>query len=160
MLKRRPRLSALVLGLLAVATAGVVAAATSNAAPKEQPLHGQMRNIVQHPCGSATGVCSSFEASGSIHGDGLVSVDTYPDAANLGFSKAHTVIHTKKGDLTCHEAALFDLPGQDHAFVDLCLIDGGTGDYAGATGYIQEVGTFDFAANVGQLDYYGKLIRS
>ena len=46
----------------------------------------------------------------------------------------------------------------DHAFVDLCVITGGTGMYAGATGYIQEVGTFDFAANLGRLDYYGKLV--
>ena len=35
---------------------------------------------------------------------------------------------------------------------------GGTGTYDGASGYIQEVGTFDFAANRGELDYYGKLI--
>ena len=68
------------------------------------------------------------------------------------------MIHTKKGDLTCHEAAVFDVAGADHAFVDLCLINGGTGMYAGATGYIQEVGTFDFAANQRQLEYYGKLV--
>ena len=32
-----------------------------------------------------------------------------------------------------------------------------TGIYAGATGYIQEEGTFDFANNVGQLEYQGKI---
>ena len=37
------------------------------------------------------------------------------------------------------------------------MITGGTGIYAGATGYIQEVGTFDFAANLGELEYFGKI---
>ena len=41
--------------------------------------------------------------------------------------------------------------------MDECIITGGTGIYAGATGYIQEVGTFDFAANLGELEYYGKI---
>ena len=64
----------------------------------------------------------SFVAMGNINGDGLVSVDTFPNPAELGFSKAHTVIHTDKGDLRCGtEAALFDLAGADHAFVDLCF---------------------------------------
>ena len=63
----------------------------------------------------------------------------------------------KKGDLTCTEAALFDLIGPDHGFVDECIITGGTGIYEGATGYIQEVGTFDFAANLGELEYTGKI---
>ena len=102
-----------------------------------------------------TAVCSSFDASGSIQGTGVVDVDTPPDAN--GFSKAHTTITTKKGNLTCHEAAIFDVVDPEHPFVDLCLIDGGTGRYAGATGWIQEVGTFDFDANVGSLDYYGQI---
>jgi hypothetical protein len=110
-------------------------------------------------CQSASAVCSRFTATGDIKGDGLVFIDTFPNNDVPSFSKAHTVIHTKKGDLTCTEAALFDLQGADHAFVDECIITGGTGDYAGATGYIQEVGTFDFANNLGELEYFGKLIR-
>jgi hypothetical protein len=165
MLKRFARRRIVTLGLLPLTAVAAVAFATTTYAaslghgPKEQRLHGEMRNIQQGPCGSATGRCSTFEATGEIKGDGLVNIDTFPDASKFGYSEAHTIIHTKKGDLTCHEAALFELPVPDpHPFVDLCLIDGGTGHYAGASGYIQEVGTFDFAANVGQLDYYGKLI--
>jgi hypothetical protein len=142
-----------------VAVAAIVIATGSDAAPGSIPLRGKMRDITQISCGSATHVCSTFVATGDINGDGLVSVDTFPNPAELGFSKAHTVIHTAKGDLRCgNEGALFDLTGADHAFVDLCLITGGTGTYDGASGYIQEVGTFDFAANRGELDYYGKLI--
>jgi hypothetical protein len=158
MLKRMPRRYAFALALLSLAAAGIVAVAASDAAPKAIPLHGHMLNIANFGgpgCGSATGVCSSFTATGDINGDGVVSVDTFPSAD--GISKAHTVIHTKKGDLKCSEAAIFDVAGADHAFVDLCVITGGTGLYDGASGYIQEVGTFDFAANLGQLEYYGKL---
>jgi hypothetical protein len=151
----------IVLGLLFLlaVTASAISAAASSAAGNSVPLHGKMRgisNFFPPACTSVTGVCSSFVATGSINGDGIVNVDTFPSAE--GISKAHTVIHTSKGDLRCHEQAIFDLAGADHAFVDLCIIDGGTGTYEGASGYIQEVGTFDFANNVGELDYYGKLI--
>ena len=165
------RLGVLVGLLPLVAVAAVLLAGTSNAGVRTIPLHGSMTNIhnthtpgiplpfgPEDPgCQTTSGVCSRFEASGNIHGDGLVFIDSFPNQDSPSFSKAHTVITTDKGNLMCHEAALFDLQGADHAFVDLCIVDGGTGQYAGATGYIQEVGTFDFASNVGQLDYYGKL---
>jgi hypothetical protein len=147
---------ALSFGVLPLAAAAAfVIASVSNADPGSIPLHGQMRNIHHVPCNSAIGLCSVFEATGDIKGDGIVYIDTLPNAD--GYSKAHTVITTKKGTLTCHEQAVFDVIGADHPFVDLCLIDGGTGRYEGAGGYIQEVGTFDFASDLGQLDYYGKL---
>jgi hypothetical protein len=159
--RRGRRVYAPVLGLLALVVAAVVIAGPSTAAPTATPLHGNMRNIQNFGgpgCSSPVGVCSSFSATGSIKGDGVVTVLTFPSAE--GLSQARTLITTKKGELHCHESALFDLTeASDHAFVDLCAIDGGTGDYAGASGCIQEVGTFDFANNVGQLDYYGKLIR-
>ena len=105
----------------------------------------------------ASGSITLASSDGSELKNGVVFVDTFPNAD--GISKAHTVIHTKQGDVACSEQAIFDLtPGSDHAFVDLCLISGGTGKYAGASGYIQEAGTFDFAANLGEADYQGKLI--
>jgi len=161
MLKVRQRRLAVVLGLVTLlATSAVAVVATSDAASKTKKLHGKMvdiQNFGGPDCGSASGVCSRFTAKGDLKGEGIVFVDTFPTNDVPSFSKAHTVIHTKKGDLTCTEAALFDLAGADHAFVDLCIVTGGTGLYAGATGYIQEVGTFDFAANLGELEYFGKL---
>ena len=68
---------------------------------------------------------------------------------------------------SCTETAIFDITGLppeppfppgDHAFVDLCVITGGTELYEGASGYIQEVGTFDFSTGVGQLEYSGELV--
>jgi len=160
--KRGRRRYAASLGLLTlVAAASVAIIGASNATSKSTAIHGRMLDIQNFGgpgCGSATGVCSSFTATGNIKGDGKVFVDTFPTNEQISISRAHTVITTKKGNLTCTEGALFDLFGAEHAFVDLCVITGGTGIYAGATGYIQEVGTFDFAANRGQLEYFGKLV--
>jgi hypothetical protein len=174
---RLPLRLGVLLGLVPlVALAAVLLAGTSNAGgTKYFKLRGQMENIhnTHNPaapppaaffgpadpgCQSASGVCSRFTAvGGDLRGDGLVFIDSFPSQASPSFSEAHTVITTKNGELRCHEAALFDLQGADHAFVDLCIVDGGTGDFADATGYIQEVGTFDFANNVGQLDFYGSV---
>jgi hypothetical protein len=144
-------------GLAIILTVG---GGTLAQAAESVELSGRMEGISNFSgpdCGSATGVCSRFTSSGSIIGDGVVFVDTPPSAD--GISKAHTVITTVDGDLTCSETAVFDLtPESDHAFVDLCIIDGGTGRYAGATGYIQESGTFDFETNVGAASYVGRLI--
>ena len=135
-----------------------------------------MEHIIQHfGCtDSPVGVCSTFEANGEIKGDGYVIVDTFP-TGEFGFSQAHTVIHTKKGDLRCHEAALFVYPPDSDGvspLMDICLIDGtttaqhqgSTGIYAGASGFIQETGTFTYTditvfppVGEGSLDYTGKI---
>ena len=109
---------------------------------------------------SASGVCSSFRATGDIKGDGQVFIDTFPNSDVPSFSKAHTTITHQEGRPDVHRGgALRPLQPADphfpHNFVDHCVITGGTGIYAGATGTIQEVGTFDFTDNLGQLEYYG-----
>jgi hypothetical protein len=161
-MQKRGRRFGLLLGLLTVAVAAAAIVGASDATSNSTSIHGRMLNIQNFPCQSATGVCSSFTATGSIKGTGTVFIDTFPTPyptpqSRSLVSAAHTIIETKKGNLTCSELAIFDAPRADHPFVDLCMITGGTGIYAGATGYIQESGTFDFASNVGQLEYIGKL---
>jgi hypothetical protein len=163
--RKRFVLSTVLLALVAVAA--IVISSGSNAASRTLPLHGKMRNITQHfGCPDAPvppHVCSTFDATGSLNGDGYVIVDVppAPDLSHNGYSEAHTVIHTDKGDVRCHEGALFAAPGPDliSPFVDLCQIDGGTGIYKDATGYIEESGTFDVSQTpaVGQLDYEGTI---
>jgi hypothetical protein len=148
------------LTLVAAAAAAILGAA--DATSSSTAIKGRMLNISNFPCASATGVCSSFTSTGAIRGEGTVFIDTFPTPyptpqSRSLVSAAHTIIETKKGNLTCSELAIFDAPRPDHPFVDLCIVTGGTGIYAGATGYIQESGTFDFAANVGQLEYIGQL---
>jgi hypothetical protein len=149
----------LVLVAAALVLAGTAAGGGGRDSSDSIDLDGKLSgisNFFAPACTSVTGVCSRFSIKGEIKGDGVVFIDTFPTAE--GESHAHTVIHTKRGDLTCSEIAIFDLVGSDHGFVDLCIVTGGTGKYAGATGYIQEVGTFDFATNVGGGHYHGKLI--
>ena len=176
LMHRRRRLAVMAGLLLSLTAVGVILAGSGDAAPQTKKLHGKMENIhnthtvgiplpfgPEDPgCLSSSGVCSRFTAKGDIKGDGLVFIDTFPNNDVPSFSKAHTTITTKKGNLTCTEAALFDLSNLDvphfpHNFVDLCVITGGTGIYAGATGTIQEVGTYDFTDNVGELEYYGSI---
>jgi hypothetical protein len=165
-------------GLLALMGATLAVAflwtSSSNSTPGKVTLRGQMLNIQNFAgpgCDSQATppVCSSFNAVGSFTGPGVATIDTFPTGYPRALSDAHTVITTKKGELHCTETAIFDLtdvpppptppPPGDHAFVDLCLINGkdSTGVYAGAKGYIQEVGTFDFSLNLGEIDYYGEI---
>jgi hypothetical protein len=165
MLRRRRRRYALVLGFLPVAAAAILLVRPPAATSNSPQIHGRMLDITNVPCQSATGVCSTFTATGDLKGEGLVFIDTFPapyptPQSRSLVSAAHTIITTNKGDLTCSELAVFDAPRPDHPFVDLCIITGGTGIYEGATGYIQEVGTFDFASNRGELEYTGRLERA
>ena len=135
-------------------------ATASEAGSSSFQLRGTFQNISNFSCpASPIGTCSSFNSIGVIHGSGVVVVDGFfPPPSPSGLSNAMTTIHTNRGDLMCSDLAIFDLASSDHPFVDQCTITGGTGHYAGATGFIQESGTFDFANNVGQADYEGKLV--
>ena len=163
-MSRRGRRRLLFLGVPLALVATVVIAGASYAALKNTKLHGRMLDIQQVPCQSATGVCSTFTATGDIKGAGTVFIDTFPtpyptpQSRNL-LSAAHTVIVTKKGNLTCSELAIFDAVRPDHPFVDQCIITGGTGIYEGTTGYLQESGIFDFASNHGEIEFTGRLER-
>ena len=164
---RLHRRAVLLSGLvLLTAITAVVLAQRSSAGPRSTPLAGSFNNVQNFfppACTSVTQVCSSFVASGSFQGSGVVDVDTFPDAST-GFSKAHTMITTSKGVLWCDDATIVQPKPTDgqtvRAVVDLCMIDPGssTGIYAGATGYVQEVGTVDFATGVGSLNYYGRIV--
>ena len=139
----------------------VWAAQRSEAASSTRTLNGffnNIRNFAGPDCPSF--VCSAFESRGTFNGPGVVVVEGFSDAFTPpeAVSAAHTVIHDIYGDVFCDELAIFDLGPGDHPFVDQCMITGGTGRYAGASGYIQEVGTFSFETNHGDAHYHGKLI--
>lgn len=147
--------------VMIVGLSGVLATQRSDAASSSRRLDGYMNNIRNFSGpGCPSFVCSTFEARGTFNGPGLVVVENFSDAFQPpeAVSRAHTVIHDVYGDVFCRELAIFDLGPGDHPFVDLCIITGGTGRYVGASGYIQEVGTFNFEQNLGNLHYHGKLI--
>ena len=139
MLRRGRRRYALALGLLPVVGAAILIAGAPVATSSSPAIHGRMLNIRTFPCASATGVCSTFTATGDIKGTGTVFIDTFPTPyptpqSRSLVSAAHTIIETKKGNLTCTELAVFDAPRPDHPFVDLCIITGGTGYLRGRDG--------------------------
>ena len=147
--------------VLFVGLSGVLATQRSDAASTTRRLEGYMNNIRNFSgpnCPSF--VCSSFEARGVLNGPGVVVVESFSPEFQFpeAVSRAHTVIHDIYGDVFCDDLAIFDLGPGDHPFVDLCMITGGTGRYVGASGYIQEVGTFSFETNVGNAHYHGKII--
>jgi hypothetical protein len=55
---------------------------------------------------------------------------------------AETVIHDRRGDVMCTETFIFNAtPGSDGEEGVLCEVTGGTGQWAGVTGYINGYGT-------------------
>ena len=95
--------------------------------------------------------------TGGIQGDFVFeATSTLPSnvAAVLLYTGTLTV-RTRHGDLSCINAGAFNTVG-DGEVVDLCEITGGTGRYAGATGYLRVFGTFT-PTEGGNSDYNGIL---
>jgi hypothetical protein len=66
------------------------------------------------------------------------------------------VIHTSKGDLYCTDAGTPQTTGSG-PFSSVCVVTGGTGRFADATGCVHEVGTF--VAGRGTGEYQGQIVR-
>jgi hypothetical protein len=93
----------------ALSLAGAAWGANGRASSVSIELEGQLSgisNFFAPACTPVTGVCSRFSIEGAIKGNGVAFVDTFPSAE--GLSHAHSVIHTKRGDLTCSEIAIFE----------------------------------------------------
>ena len=165
MLRHRPRRLVVVLGLLSLLVAGVVVVATSDAAPKTKRLHGHMENISNSPprpetcCRRRPASARASTAKGDIKGDGNRLRRHVPATQDTpSFSKAHTIDPHEEGRPDVHRGgALRSRRAPITPSWTSASSPAAPGIYAGATGYIQEVGTFDFAANVGELEYYGKI---
>lgn len=67
----------------------------------------------------------------------------------------NNIIHTNKGDLMTQDAIVLRTTGAGE-FAEVDTVVGGTGDWAGATGVIQAVGTFTFEAG-GTGNYSGQI---
>ena len=143
--------AAAALPLLAVTQAGGAAVTL--------PIAGTIRSqLVTGPaCPSPIGLCLSGNFYGSITGPNeAVGFFASPQPDNVLFGKSHVVIHTRDGDLRCTSSSSFDLdPASGNPFSDLCIITGGTGKYAGASGWFHTFGTGSATGN--HADYRGTL---
>ena len=69
-----------------------------------------------------------------------------------------SIIHDKAGDVRCDDsAALNAAEGGNGELIGLCEITGLTGEWAGASGYLQTFGTFN-AASGGAENHVGRVV--
>ena len=154
------------LALVALASAAVALAVTvTPASAVSEAVSGKFQtNVVfGEECQAASAqICAVGSTSGKLKGaftfgvaDLMQTADT-PQTSVIRFSGEATV-DTKTGTLTCTNAAALQTTG-DGAFVSLCVVSSGTGEWAGATGYLQVHGTFTFDGGAtGQ--YVGRIVR-
>jgi hypothetical protein len=117
--------------------------------------------VVSDPCASPVGICTVGRLTGGIQGDLEFTITSLvpTNASGVLFFTAVSTVRTATGDIHCADSGSFNTTsGSDREGVHLCHITGGTGEFQGASGYLQE--TFNFVGTVGQGDYRGKVVTS
>jgi hypothetical protein len=112
-------------------------------------------------CTSPVGICTVGRLTGGIQGDLEFTITSLTPAEPPGvlLFTATSTIHTTEGDIFCADSGSFNTAqGSAGEGVHLCVITGGTGEYAGASGYLQEM--FHFQGTVGQGEYRGKVVTA
>jgi hypothetical protein len=150
----RPALAAFVL------TLGLAAAVPASATPVCQAIHGRVEIAAYEPtCGSDIALCAHAMLHGTVKATsdfiGTSSVPTV-DTATTGVVvlTGDNVFHTTDGDFFTKDAIVLNTAG-DGEFTEIDTITGGTGEYAGASGYFIASGTFSQGVGVGT--YVGKI---
>ena len=134
------RAIALVMFVVTAATASLSAAAK----------RGHFSSVVNTDgCASIVGICTEGTLTGALKGTfsfTATSLTPSADSPTTGvmFYTGDITLTTRDGVLFCKDAGAFDVnaPG---AVSSVCSITGGTGEFAGASGTIQFLGTFTFA---------------
>ena len=117
-------------------------------------VHGRIDLAATEPtCGSAIGLCAggilhgTLQAHSDFIGTSFVSTVNTPSTGVIVLT-GDNAIHTNDGDLFTKDSVVLDTAG-DGEFAEVDTIVGGTGSYAGASGYLQATGTFLNGAGVG-----------
>lgn len=134
------RATALMMFVVTAATAGLSAATR----------RGHFSSVVDsEACASIVGICTEGTLTGALKGTfsfTATSLTPSADTETTGvmFYTGDIRLTTRDGVLLCKDAGAFDVnaPG---AVSSVCSVTGGTGEFAGASGTIQFVGTFTFA---------------
>jgi hypothetical protein len=150
-----------IIAAVALVTAALFPASWNrvDASSRSTPVNGHIRSqMVAGPfCTSPVQLCTAGRFNGGIQGEFEFTATSLTPTPTAGvfFYTGTIVVHTQRGELFCADAGVFNTAG-DGELADLCTITGGTGDLAGASGYLQTIGTFTAAAG-GDSDYRGKL---
>ncbi len=141
---------------LTIASSGVMAASNCkkvNGKVSLQPVTGPA-------CTSPIGICGTGSFKGDLNANSEftgTSLTPTVDTPTTGVVvlTADNVFHTDNGDLMSKPALVLSTTGAgDVAVVDTII--GGTGGWAGATGFIKAIGTLTPAAG-GEGDYTGEI---
>lgn len=149
--------AALATCLAALALAGPAA----SAAPQSVNGFFRVQAAGGPDCTSAVGVCLGGEVSGRIKGAfSFAASELIPTADTPTSGVIATIgdarVETGDGDIACKLTGSLQISG-DGPFVSICIVTGGTGKWAGATGYLRTSGTFLFDAG-GTGTYDGKVV--
>ena len=126
-----------------------VAGGAASAAPASVNGHFEVQTASGPDCASTVGVCLSGTVTGRIKGTFSVSATSVTATADTPTTAAvvvtgDAVVGTGEGDVLCKLAGTLQVTG-DGPFVSLCVVTGGTGVWAGASGYLRTSGTLTVA---------------
>jgi hypothetical protein len=142
------RIAAVAAALVGVGgLAGALVAPVASAGTRTQIMAGTFQGVAfSGPgCTSPVNLCSDGSIHGFLNGPQELVVQSFTatPTPNVSVIDSTVVIHDSRGDVACKEDIAYNAtPGGDGEFGGLCEITGGTGHWAGATGYLQIVGTF------------------
>jgi hypothetical protein len=145
----RPILYVSLTAVLAVVLGMSVVADQTGAGPQSLQAQGSItsQTITGPACKSPVGRCFVATFEGTLQGSAEFVANSVKQTSQPGMIliNGNFVIHDKPGDITCNEDSLLNTaPGSDGEldgeFVFLCEITGGTGKWAGASGYLQATG--------------------
>ena len=152
--------------LVAAALAACVAALAligpaASAAPQAVNGFFRVQTATGADCTSTVGVCLAGDVSGRIKGAfSFAATELIPTADTPTTGVIATIgdalVETGDGDIACKLTGSLQVGG-DGPFVSICIVTGGTGKWAGATGYLRTTGTFVFGAG-GTGTYDGKVV--
>ena len=153
-------------GRIVLAALGLAAAAMAVAVDPASAVSGSVVGKFQtdvmfnEECQAASAdICAVGATTGNLKGAftfGVSGLEVTSETSIARFSGDATV-ETKDGTLTCKNAAALHLTS-DGAFVSLCVVTGGTGEWEGASGYLQVRGTFSFDGAASG-EYVGRIDR-
>ena len=97
-------------------------------------------------CPSPIDLCANATFTGTVHGPATAVARSFTPTAEPGIATgvADIVIHDPRGDLRCTESIVLNVtPGGDSEEGWICIVTGGTGRFAGASGHIEAFGSAD-----------------
>jgi hypothetical protein len=144
-----------------VGGAGVASQAVAQPGPLKVKGTFDSQTVTGPSCTAPTGQCFKGAFHGSIQGitEGSLLSVTPTQQTDVVLIDAAFTIHARRGDLTFgHEQIMYNTsPSGNGEFSLLAEVTGGTGRYAGATGYLQGIGTRPLSTGVATGTYVGKI---